>query len=221
MQAIRRFSTRPASTLCILGLMLVTASGCASAASLYPEQEADPVGRASALDPPDTLHPTVDDAAIAALAHLAATTRRSELHRLQVGSIVGVEGAFSWQASGRPTTSRHDDWRPKARLSLAPDHVATFVIHPRTGDRRIDRVNERLTRGERRIVDELDPLHRPIYLLTPSGRVLIYRHGESTSEIAALCRARRSVSCIEDEQLADDAAPDAVDVALDGGPDRP
>ena len=219
MQAIRRFSTRPASTLSILGLMLVTASGCASAASHY--QEAARVGRASAADPPDTHHSTVDEAALAALAHLSATTRRSELHRLQVGSIVGVEGAFSWQASGRPTTSRHDDWRPKARLSLAPDQVATFVIHPRTGDRRIDRVNERLTRGERRIVDELDPLHRPIYLLTPSGRVLIYRHGESTSEIAALCRPRRSVSCIEDEQLADDAAPDAVDVALDGGPDRP
>jgi len=221
MHASQRLSTIRSSipTLSVLGLILVAGVGCATAT---PQQE----GRAlvdvpSTLSPPGTLYSTVDEAAIAALAHVSATTRRSDLGRLQVGSVVEVDGAFTWQAANRPARSRRDDWRPKARLSLAPDHVATFVIHPRTGDRSLDRANERLTQGERRIVDQLDPLHRPIYLLTPSGRIVAYSHGESASEIADLRPSRRGGKRHAEKQLPTDALPAPMGVALASGTDLP
>jgi hypothetical protein len=216
MNASSRFSTKPVSILSILGLILVTAAGCAHAG---PEQAGTaPSEEGAAVDPPGTLYSTVDGAAVAALIHVVATTRRDDLDRLQVGSILAVDGGFTWQGSASSTASRRDDWRPKASLSFTQDHVATFVIHPRTGHRSLDRANEKLTRGERRIVDELDPLHRPIYLLTPSGRIVTYAHGERTSEIADLRTSRRNTNL---PRLASEESPVAIDVELAGGVNLP
>ena len=232
MHASRRFSTLPTSTLPILALALVAMAGCASAT---PRLDGNGVaGVAPALNAPGShysapgaRYPTVDEAAIAAFSHVAAKIRRSDADRLHVGSIVGVAGSYrwTWQTDPRERKGRRDDWRPKARLSLASDHVASFVIHPRTGERSIDRANEQVTRGERRIVDDLDPLHRPIYVLTPSGQIVSYRHRDSARTIADLRRGRPAASgCGErsrEAQPARDDSSESATVALMDGSESP
>ena len=65
-------------------------------------------------------------------------------------------------------------------MRYIPGDVATYIIHPRTDRREIDRRNERATERERRLVDERDPLHRPLYILTPSKKVLHYADGKAS-----------------------------------------
>jgi len=135
---------------------------------------------------PGTQFDSVEEAAIAALVHVRLTATRSESERLHVGSIVRREGGYTWLRAERSGGHRNATWRPKARISISRDHVAVYVVHPRTGDRRTDRANERITPSERRLVDDVDPLHRPIFLLTPAGRIVTYSQGAPVVEIAAL-----------------------------------
>ena len=139
---------------------------------------------------PGTQFDSVEEAAVAALAHVRWTATRSESERLHVGSIVRIEGGYTWLTAQHSGSHLRATWRPTARVAIGPDHVATYVVHPRTGDRRTDRANERITRGERRLVDDVDPLHRPIFLLTPAGRIMTYSHGAPVVEIAALRAGR-------------------------------
>jgi hypothetical protein len=133
---------------------------------------------------PGTRFDSVEEAAVAALVHVRSTATRSESGRLHVGSIVRSEGGYTWLKAVRSGGLRNATWRPKARLSISQDHVATYVVHPRTGDSRTDRANERITPSERRLVDDVDPLHRPIFLLTPAGRIVTYSQGVPVVEIA-------------------------------------
>jgi len=139
---------------------------------------------------PGTQFDSLEEAAVAALAHVRRTATRSQAERLHVGSIVRIEGGYTWQTAEHSGSHLRATWRPTARVAIGPDHVATYVVHPRTGDRRTDRANERITRSERRLVDDVDPMHRPIFLLTPAGRIMAYSHGAPVVEIAALRAGR-------------------------------
>jgi hypothetical protein len=141
--------------------------------------------------PPGTEFSTVEAAAVAALAYVRETSTRSESERLRVGSIVETENGYTWTEGDHSGSHTRANWRPKARIALTDAHAAAYVVHPRTGDRQTDRANERVTRSERRLVDEVDPQHRPMFLLTPTGRIVAYNHGAPVVEIADLRRNRR------------------------------
>jgi hypothetical protein len=126
---------------------------------------------------------TIEEAAVAALVHARETANPIEREALSVGSIVRTEGGYTWQEPQR-SASYFRKQRPRARVTLTSADVATYVVHPRTGEPSIDRRNERVTRSEKRIVDEVDPLHRPMCVLTPRGRIVTYGHGTSGLEIA-------------------------------------
>jgi hypothetical protein len=172
----------------ILISILVSALGCAGVQS--GERGLLVSGAPYELPEPGTRFERVEEAAVAALTHVRRTSSRSETEQLHVGSIVRIEGGYTWQEADQSGNHLNPTWRPTARVQLSSDHVATYVVHPRIGDRRTDRANEKITRGERELVDEVDPLHRPMFLLTPSGRIVSYNHGAPAVEIADLRRGR-------------------------------
>lgn len=128
---------------------------------------------------------TIDEAAVAALVHARETANPIERESLRVGSIVRTDEGYTWQEPQR-SASYYRKARPRARVTLTSAAVATYVVHPRTGEPSVDRRNERVTRSEKRIVDEVDPLHRPMFVLTPRGRIMTYAHGEASLEIASV-----------------------------------
>jgi hypothetical protein len=135
---------------------------------------------------------TLDEAAIAALVHARSNLTPLERECMLVGSIVRVDGGYTWQEPQR-SGSYFARTKPVVRLRVSSQHVASFVIHPRTGENELDSANERITRREKRIV-EADPQHRPIFVLTPSGRLLSHAHDRAPIEIANLRWGRRDVS---------------------------
>lgn len=172
---------RHMTKLSILILALAFSQGCAGIQS--GERGHFVSNETNELLQPGTAFPSVEDAAIAALGYIRSTATRSESERLYVGPILRIEGGYTWAEAEHSGNHLRATWRPTARVALSPDHVATYVIHPRTGDSRVDRANENISQSERRLVDEVDPLHRPLFLLTPAGRIVEYSHGASVTEI--------------------------------------
>jgi hypothetical protein len=81
--------------------------------------------------------------------------------RLRIGTIRRVEGGFAWTDPVRSQGTVGASAPLQARLRLGPDDVAVYSLHPRSGDRELDRLNEAVGAGERRLVDVQDRLHRP------------------------------------------------------------
>lgn len=165
--------TRLAALLASAALMtFVSAAGLANATAATPD--------ANAAETP-VLYPTVAAAAGAALSHLEETRTTRTGRQLMTGAILRVGDGYVWRPPVRVDASR----RAVARLAVDPAQVATYVVHPRTGQRDVDRANDRVTRAQRHLVDDLDPQHRPIFVLTPMGRILAYHHGASVVELAS------------------------------------
>lgn len=172
---------RHTAKISILILALAFSQGCAG-------MQSDERGHfvsdgPSELLQPGTPFPSVEEAAVAALGYIRSTATRNEAERLYVGPIIRIDGGYTWTQAEHSGNHLRATWRPTARVSLSPDHVATYIIHPRTGDSRTDRANDGISQGERRLVDEVDPLHRPLFLLTPTGRIVEYSHGASVTEV--------------------------------------
>ncbi len=127
-------------------------------------------------------HATLEAAAHAALLEAWSGTTGHNRDQLRVGAILQNGGDFTWLEPQRSKAGHV----PVVRLGLHADHAATYIVHPRTGSAAVDRANERITRGEKRLVDRVDPLHRPIFVLTPSGRLLSYSHGAPVVEMASM-----------------------------------
>jgi hypothetical protein len=135
-------------------LLLATAIGFGLSASALAEA---PSG-------PGAVFASVEAAATDALRFAAALKGNS--HREWGGAIARVAGGFGYEA---PTPGDADG----VRIALGGEHVAWYYTHgPRDGES--DRLNESVSRGDRRMVDHVDPLHRPLFVLTPSGRVVRY-----------------------------------------------
>ena len=134
---------------------------------------------------------TMEAAAIDALANAHFDESFADRNRLRMATIHRVSGGFSWSEaqvsrSGFDSRTRN----PKIRHRMSRNDVATWIVHPHTGDSRLDRINERLNKSERQIVDRLDPHHRPIFLLTPSLKIVKYEHEKAPDSIAELPRER-------------------------------
>jgi hypothetical protein len=127
---------------------------------------------------------SVEAAAMDALAFVHSQRYPAGRPHLIGGTIARVDGGFSYAA---PVASKvHSALStPFLQLRLGPDDVASFMVYSRRDDRRIDRENETPSKSAMQIVDELDPRHRPLFLLTPSLRVVQYE-GKQTRSIARL-----------------------------------
>lgn len=134
---------------------------------------------------PGSVFESVEAAVVDALAHAQATTRARDRGRLRLGTIYRVPGGFSYRAPERSEATVWASRPPVLRYALRPTDVASYIVHPRSGRRAVDQANEHPSASERRIVDELDPDARALYLLTPSLRVVRYANQRET-EVATL-----------------------------------
>lgn len=170
----------------ILGLALTGLVASLACASPSPTGEGRPVlVRRAAPAEPSTgpaadpsvqpgIYPSIEAAVDAAFVAADRASGPAERDRLQIGTIRRVEGGFAWVAPALSATSVGAMTPVRVRLRLGPEDVAIYGLHPRTGLADLDRANEGVTRPERRLVDEQDPLHRPLYVRTPSRRVVRY-----------------------------------------------
>jgi hypothetical protein len=123
---------------------------------------------------PGHVFDSIEAAAIHALAHAHREASPEERGHYRFGVIRPVTGGFTFSP---PRSSAASIWArsvPTLRLRLAPGDVASYVLHPATGHRELDRANERLARGARELVDEIDARRRPLFVLTPSRRIKRY-----------------------------------------------
>jgi hypothetical protein len=187
---------RRTGSLLILTAMILGLSACAGLEG-SPRAEAPPA--LASVAEKENSHATLEDAARAALVEAWTGTVFHNRDRLRVGSIVQSDGEFVWL---EPQSSKAGP-EPVVRLGVRANHAATYIVHPRTGSTTVDRANEQITKHEKRLVDRIDPLHRPIFILTPSGRVLAYSHGAPVVELASMRDRNRSSNSPREARIAE------------------
>jgi hypothetical protein len=164
-------------------IALVALAACAGAPPVSPTASGAPDGvRAQG---PGAVFPSVQAAALDALANAHRTATPRDRSRLRVGAIHRVAHGYAYSAPRRAATST-PLMHQSVRHPLHPNDVASYVIPPRTAERRSSRGHAMRVRRTQHIVDELDPAHRPIYVLTGSLDVVSYSHGERTRVVANL-----------------------------------
>lgn len=141
---------------------------------------------------PGTVFASIDEAAIDALifAYLQAVATR-DTERMRGGAIHQTDAGYRYD--GIHTASRLNPGR--ISLGLKTRDVARFSIYPRIGIHEVDRASEYISRADRRIVDIVDPLHRPVYVLHPSLIIRAYEGSRQQSrQLADLrCPLRRLI----------------------------
>jgi hypothetical protein len=131
----------------------------------------------------EEVFPTVEAAALEALAAAERRARAGDRRRLQVGTIRRVGAGFSYTRPIRSRGTVGSLASMRVRVRLGADDVATYIVHPRSSRARLDALNEGPSPQQKRIVDELDPLHRPLFILTPSARIVRYGGGGSERDL--------------------------------------
>ena len=139
---------------------------------------------------PGALFASIEAAAIDALtyAHLQALEAR-DTARIRGGTIYSVDGRYSYGQiqRGNPLTPHRISYR------FGPHDVARFHAYPVYQDVLKNRAIERPSRVDRRSVDFVDPLHRPLYVLHPSLAIRVYRgEGFERAEVANLRHPERA-----------------------------
>ena len=164
------------SRIPLLFLTLTFAVGCAST---QPHATGNPV------QGPGTLFSTIQEAAVDGLAWSMRDARRdAHTPRLRIGVVRKVEGGYTYDEPGVAPRSRPT----RLEYKLGQDAVAHFQHYPTRERGHSARVFESHTAYQRSVVDEIDPLHRPSFLLTPSLRVVEYRGGTTEPVVARLNR---------------------------------
>jgi len=134
---------------------------------------------------PGVVFASIEAAAIDALTYAylqAQAAHNTELMR--GGTIYATRSGYTYGEIHVAKPLRAD----QVTFTLKPQDVARFHIYPR--DRRyVNRANERPSRLDRRSVNVIDPLHRPLYILHPSLAIRAYRgQGHALAEVANLRR---------------------------------
>jgi hypothetical protein len=117
---------------------------------------------------PGAVFPTVEAAALDALHY--ATQQQAGSWRELGGAITRTAGGYSYTA---PVTGTEDG----VRLTLRDGDAGWYYTHGARRDAELDRLNEQIAQRDRQMVDRVDPQHRPLFVRTPSGRVLRYGDG--------------------------------------------
>jgi hypothetical protein len=168
----------------IASLAVLAASvACAGAppASLAADDARDEIR----AEEPGAVFPSVQAAALDALAAAHRTATARDRQRLRVGTIHRVAHGFAYSAPQRAVGSSLL-MRQRVRHRLRPIDVASYVIPPRWAECPSARLSETPDRKMQRIVDELDPAHRPVYVLTQSLDVMSYSRGGQTRVVTTL-----------------------------------
>ena len=133
---------------------------------------------------PGAIFSSVEDAVFDALTYAHTLRFPGVRPRLIGGTIMRVESGYSYTT---PIASRPGPGyrKPTVRYQMGREAVAHYNIYTKTGDFVLDRKNEQPSRRAKQVVDEMDPLHRPVYVLTPSLNVIRY-DGERTRSVARL-----------------------------------
>jgi hypothetical protein len=139
---------------------------------------------------PGTVFASIEAAAIDALTYAylqAEAAHNSELMR--GGTIYATRGGYSY---GEIHVTKRT--RPREiTYPLKLQDVARFHVYPRHR-RSVNPANERPSKADRRTVNLIDPLHRPLYILHPSLVIRAYRgRGHDIAEVADLRHPARSV----------------------------
>jgi hypothetical protein len=107
----------------------------------------------------DSLNAAAVDALMCAQSNMALSPGRG-------GAIVAVEGGFSYeQAVGASS-------REGLQLTLRPESVGWYYAHNYEASVVGNREQRPLSHRDRAMVSEVDPLHRPLYLLTSAKKVI-------------------------------------------------
>jgi hypothetical protein len=134
---------------------------------------------------PGSVFPSVQAAALDALAYAHLEARPADWSRLRVGTIRRVADGYAYSAPRR-ARAVSPLRTPSVRYRLRANDVARYVIPPHGVRARRDRRDEAPSSKEMQIVDDLDPRHRPVYQLTPSLKVVRYQRGGPAIAIANL-----------------------------------
>ncbi|MFK7898469.1 MAG: hypothetical protein AB8G23_21735 [Myxococcota bacterium] len=173
-----RNSLRGAAVLAVF-LMLGFLASPASAWSGRVDPPVSPQG-------PGAVFFTLEAAALDALRFASGDKNVRARGRFQGGTIFQVDGGFSYRV---PSLSRGTVWSlaaPVVRFEYGGAGVASYVVHPRSGRASLDRANEGLQSATRRRIERSDSQGRPLFLLTPKGRVIRYSPGEKAEVISSL-----------------------------------
>lgn len=172
------------SFLPVLLLTFLASPGCAGPlpeVRLAPQTEISSVPaslpRTLAAGPPtesDRVFATIEAAVVDAFEAAESVAGPGDRDRMRLGTIRRVAGGFRWTEPVRSRGTVGAMAPMQVRFRLGPDDVAVYAVHPRSGEASVDRRNEQIGRGEQKLVDEQDPLHRPLYVRTPSRRTLRY-----------------------------------------------
>ena len=187
------------STILLLGIALSNPVLAADENSVLsgrqPKQPAAEAALSDGAQPlhargPGALFASVEAAAVDALtyAHLQALEAR-DTARIRGGTIYVIDGRYSYGEIqlGNPLTPHRISYR------FGPHEVARFHAYPVYQNALSNRANERLSRGDRRSVSFIDPLHRPLYVLHPSLAIREYRGEDSErAEVANLRHPERA-----------------------------
>lgn len=175
----------------LLTLMMGLASsiGCATPLASWASQASRPAVGVERTSPPAVasagarVFPTVEAAVHDALETARHRAGPADRERFRYGAIRRVPGGFVWSAPVRARDSIGASSPNRVRLQLGPDDVAIYGVHPRSGRSELDQLNETVSRQERRVVDGQDALQRPLYVLTPSRRIVRYPDAPETLEV--------------------------------------
>lgn len=155
---------------------LAALTACVACAGAPPASPAGDAGRGdSEAVAPEAVFPSVQAAALEALATARRTATPLDQQRLRVGTIHRVAHGYAYSPPRR-AAGASSLMGQSVRHRLRPVDVASYVIPPHTADWPATRPNERSDREMQRIVDELDRAHRPVYVLTQSRDVVRYSH---------------------------------------------
>lgn len=157
------------SFLPILLLILLASPGCAGQ---RPGGLSQAPGAVTAES--DRVFATIEAAVLDAFEAAEAEAGPADRDRMRLGTIRRVAGGFRWTEPVRSRGTVGAMAPMQVRFQLGHDDVAVYAVHPRSGEASLDRRNEKVGRGEQSLVDEQDPLHRPLFVRTPSRRILRY-----------------------------------------------
>jgi len=165
---------------------------------------------------PGAVFESVEAAVLDALRYAHREASPTDRQRLGVGVIYRVADGYSYGAVKR--SAALSPLQPhRVRYRLRAIDVARYVIPPRSRQPHINRANEQPSRDEKRIVDEVDPRHRPLYQLTPSLNIVRY-DGEGRTTLVSRLDDRDDLD--ERDDLDGRDAPHAAPMASRGARPR-
>lgn len=133
---------------------------------------------------PGTIYYTVEDAAVAAMTHAYSLQFPKGRPQILAGRIQRVPEGYSYTPpAGSTRAAPHA--APALRHTLESSDAASYLVYTRLGKTRADRNMESPRAVARRIVDDIDAQHRPVFLLTPSLEIVTY-NGEAFRFFARL-----------------------------------